>query len=445
MDDRTATPATITLHAAKTSVAEAAVYFAFPSGRWTFDCVSCGAQCCRGHGYAMSLARDAATHWDGAKTLRLFAAPIDAANVMVSNFKPACYKLTTAGLCHVHAQHGFAAKPETCRLFPFNSLRIVGSYLVVEPHSNLCPLALSSSFSPLSDHGALLAAMRLDGIHLQIQRADGPGDQLDAVMRLEQAIRDLDPELGVGIEGFVASQMVLTAEAIDLPGPASMTEGLAEVRAFRPHLEKLLGCWPGLSHENAPELARIVRAVTPTLRSQLLFPSGTSVRLLLPLRVTRIPRLIFAIHKLVALAAEAGMATITYQTVMEIAHRYAFLLRFSVWADEPMKWRASRGQIYRRKGENRDAYGRYVRAARMLGSRDESMVLADVLSTSCGDDALGRLDRLDRLCRRLATSIKPRNDRLGSWRPSFGGWLLRNASESALWKFASARRGAARN
>jgi hypothetical protein len=161
--------------------------------------------------------------------------------------------------------------------------------------------------------------------------------------------------------------------------------------------------------------------------------------------VIRIPRLVLAIHKLVALAAEAGMNEISYQTVMAMAHRYAFLLRFSVWADERMTWRASRGQIYRRRGENRDAYGRYVRAAKMLGSGDRSMVLADVLSTSCGDDALGRLDRLERLCKRLATSIEPQDHLAGRWRPSLGGWLLRNASENALWKFASARQVGAKH
>jgi hypothetical protein len=156
--------------------------------------------------------------------------------------------------------------------------------------------------------------------------------------------------------------------------------------------------------------------------------------------MVRTPRLVLAIHKLLALAAEAGMKNITYQTVMGVARQYAFLLRFSVWADEPMRWRASRRQVHGRKGESREAYGRYVRAAKMLGSNDSSILLADVLSASCGEEPLGRLDRLERLCRRLATSIVPRTEPAGRLRPSLGGWLLRNASENALWRFAAAGR-----
>ena len=432
----------ITLHAAGISLPESVIYFAFPSGRWTFDCVSCGAQCCRGHGYSMSLAVDAAHHWIGAEPLRFFASPGDKANLTVSNFKPSCFKLTETGLCQVQLDHGFQSKPETCRLFPFNSLKIVGEYLIVEPHPHLCPLAVASSSSSLSAHGGLLASMQMQGIYQEIERVHDPDQEIGAVLALEREIRDLQHDANATIESFVASQIALTAKAFGLGSPRTQAEALDSVMRFKPHLETLLGCSPARERKSS-ETEATLWAATATLRSQLQFLPIKSAKPALALPPVRIPRFILALHSLLALAAEAGMKSLTYQTVMGIAREYPVLLRFCAWSDEPMAWRASRGQITRRKGESRDAFKRYVEAARMLGSNDSSLVLGDVLSKCCGEEPLGRLNRLERLCRRLASSIVPRSE-AGKGRPSLGGWLLRNASEEALWKFASARQSSAK-
>jgi Fe-S-cluster containining protein len=241
------------LHAAGIAVPAAAVYFAFPSGRWTFDCAHCGAQCCRGHGYSLSLAKDTAHHWTGAETLRVFASRGDKANLMMVNFKPGCFKLTEDGLCQLHLEHGFAAKPETCRLFPFNGLKLVGSYLIVEPHPHLCPLALSPVPAPLSAHDGLLDSMREGGVHHRIDRVHDADHEMDVVIGLERAIRDRPQWQDATVDALVASQLMLTARALQVTAPATMEQALEDVAAFRTPLERILGCWPTRAREYSPE------------------------------------------------------------------------------------------------------------------------------------------------------------------------------------------------
>jgi hypothetical protein len=115
-------------------IAVANVLFAFADGRWSYDCVACGAQCCRGHGYALNGARELEAQLSASTALHLFVSA-DKAGLFqayqVRNLPPACFMLTKDGRCATHVTHGFAAKPETCRLFPFNQFGLLGDYLIV--------------------------------------------------------------------------------------------------------------------------------------------------------------------------------------------------------------------------------------------------------------------------------------------------------------------------
>jgi Fe-S-cluster containining protein len=121
------------------------VYFAFPSGRLTYDCVSCGAKCCRGFGYEVFVDRDLQRQLGTRHALRFFLDPCEAGaadHYHARNLKPACFFLDEQNACSLHVQHGYDTKPETCRLFPFNQFNRVGDYLIVAPHPELCPLAI---------------------------------------------------------------------------------------------------------------------------------------------------------------------------------------------------------------------------------------------------------------------------------------------------------------
>lgn len=159
------------------------VYFAFASGRLSYDCVTCNAKCCRGHGYLLQRRDELQRHLAIRPHLKYFidhAGKESRRQLLVKNCPPACFFLNTHGLCTLHVEDGYDAKPETCRLFPFNVLRRVANYVVVTPHSSLCPLEISSlgAERPESTHQELLKAMASQGagvaLWLESQRERPP-------------------------------------------------------------------------------------------------------------------------------------------------------------------------------------------------------------------------------------------------------------------------------
>ena len=173
-------------------VSRADTYFAFGDGSLDYDCRTCDAQCCRGHGFlihkdelATTIALKPAVAWFS----DLPIGPVGT-TVQVRNCPPTCFFLDRNGQCDVQIQHGFAAKPETCRLFPFNDFRILGDQLIVSPHRTLCPLSVvpSGSASPLSEHARLWNAMAQRGINSRIRRVLPDGSDPKVRLDLERAI-----------------------------------------------------------------------------------------------------------------------------------------------------------------------------------------------------------------------------------------------------------------
>src|SRR6185503_20280068 len=58
------------------------------------------------------------------------------------NPRDRCWFLADDGLCRVEVEDGRAAKPASCRLFPFNRVFKIGTTLVVDFNSVICPLAV---------------------------------------------------------------------------------------------------------------------------------------------------------------------------------------------------------------------------------------------------------------------------------------------------------------
>jgi hypothetical protein len=117
---------------------DAVLHFAFADGAIGYDCVTCGARCCKGLGFALA----------GAELVQLlareprfapFVQPVRGV-VHVLDLEDGCWALGDDGRCGVEVAHGREAKPSTCRLFPVNRLLRVGETMIVDLQLTNCPL-----------------------------------------------------------------------------------------------------------------------------------------------------------------------------------------------------------------------------------------------------------------------------------------------------------------
>ena len=117
------------------------VYFTWPDRRFRYECRGCGA-CCKGHGIGLDVA--------GGQLVQLVARrPAIAAFLRrrgeaITAFNPRdrCWFLADDGLCRIETEDGRAAKPASCRLFPFNRVFRIGAYTIVDYNSVICPLTV---------------------------------------------------------------------------------------------------------------------------------------------------------------------------------------------------------------------------------------------------------------------------------------------------------------
>ncbi len=116
-------------------------YFTFSDGSLGYDCAACGQRCCRGKTFAIDadelvplLGRQPRL----ARHLRLGGG----GTLVAQNLTDRCWFLQGDGYCRIEAEDGRAAKPSTCRLFPFNRVFRIGNVRVVDFNSTLCPIEL---------------------------------------------------------------------------------------------------------------------------------------------------------------------------------------------------------------------------------------------------------------------------------------------------------------
>jgi len=115
------------------------VYFTWPDRQFRYDCRGCGA-CCKGHGIGIDVA--------GGELVQLLARRPQLAPFLrrrgdaITAFNPRdrCWFLADDGMCRVEVEDGRAAKPASCRLFPFNRVFRIGSYTIVDYNSVICPM-----------------------------------------------------------------------------------------------------------------------------------------------------------------------------------------------------------------------------------------------------------------------------------------------------------------
>ena len=126
-------------------------YLPFPDGVLHYVCAECDAICCRGHGFAGSVAGEMA------RLLVVYPALEGAVTgrhgdvIALQNPVPGCYFLQDDNRCGVEVTHGRALKPGLCKLFPFNNFARLGEDIVVIAPHFLCPLRV---VLPRADHVA---------------------------------------------------------------------------------------------------------------------------------------------------------------------------------------------------------------------------------------------------------------------------------------------------
>ncbi|HEX4450274.1 MAG TPA: YkgJ family cysteine cluster protein [Kofleriaceae bacterium] len=124
---------------ARTPIPTTNSYFTWPDRGLRYECRGCGA-CCKGHGIGIDAA--------GGQLVQLVAKRPDLAAFVrrrgdaITAFNPRdrCWFLADDGLCRIELEDGRAAKPASCRLFPFNRVFHVGGVMVIDFNSVICPV-----------------------------------------------------------------------------------------------------------------------------------------------------------------------------------------------------------------------------------------------------------------------------------------------------------------
>lgn len=240
------------------------VYFTFPDNTLSYDCATCGA-CCKGLGVGLD---HAAGEPERLVTLYPALAPFmrnTGGAWTARNPRGRCWFLGDDGLCRVEVDHGRAAKPAACRLFPFNRVFRLGAFTVIDFNSVICPLrahrAADDDAPGLSGRiafDALLADLAtvkdaaLIASPLPTEAADPEGRHAIARERrlaaacfaaFEAAAPDVDPVLAAQLPRRVAPARLradvsrawsqLTGRPASLPSPATLANALVLTPSMR--------------------------------------------------------------------------------------------------------------------------------------------------------------------------------------------------------------------
>jgi len=304
------------------------VHFLFGSGRLAYDCVTCEAKCCKGAGFEVAVGAELDRCLQIAPALRAFLdrpSRGDGRSMNVSNYAPGCFFLDSANRCRIHAELGYDRKPELCRLFPFNAIWMAGPHVIVTPHFNLCPLAVTEpgSESDQSRHADL---------YNEFLRAGLRGPLPTVWPRVEHASRLIEAEEAVvqaserhasdrDYHEFVAVQLMIGAEAEGRI--VSMAECRAASRRFERRLRRVLGIDDHIATILHAEDVRTLVCTTPILRANLLFASRQPP---IPFSMERTAWFMVGLGLMAALARRAGMSEIRYQTLTSLFREFRDVL-----------------------------------------------------------------------------------------------------------------------
>jgi Fe-S-cluster containining protein len=231
------------------------VYFTWPDRRFRYECRGCGA-CCKGHGIGLDVA--------GGQLVQLVARRPEIAAFLrrrgdaITAFNPRdrCWFLDDGGLCRVETEEGRAAKPASCRLFPFNRVFRIGPYTVVDYNSVICPMVATGdggvTHAEIAAEIESIADPTIVGTKLPAQQPEAEGK---AFVETERAIAEAV---------FAAPGDLAAAWAAQADASALDAERAAAVAAF----EAIVGApWS----EPGAETMAAASWLTPSMRFNELF------------------------------------------------------------------------------------------------------------------------------------------------------------------------------
>ena len=123
------------------------LYFAFPDGVFNYVCAECTALCCKGHGFGGSLEKELRPLFVLYPQIESMAIRREGDVIEFATPSSGCLLLDSDNWCRIEKEHGKAAKPSICNLFPFNSFMQIGNTIAVRPHF-LCPLRVQVPARP---------------------------------------------------------------------------------------------------------------------------------------------------------------------------------------------------------------------------------------------------------------------------------------------------------
>jgi len=241
-----------------------------------------------------------------------------------------------------------------------------------------------------------------------------------------------------------AAQLAFTRAAVrgSAPDAAVRDRARDDIESFLVELHEVLGESPRAG-DDLPAVLRAMIAMTPAVRSQLIFLDGMATHD----KLERIPRFMLALHTLAALAHEAGMAKIGCQTVLELRDTYRSLLLLLASADRVVAWRAG-ARIDIGVSGNRRLQTSYLRAVKALlpgVQRRSPTPLGRVLREHAPQEGVERIVFLKLLARRV-NGLVPLDDASSSsgWlrhpREAAKRWALRHLDPDVLTRLADRRR-----
>jgi Fe-S-cluster containining protein len=429
------------------------VYFAFASGRLGYDCVACGAKCCRGEDFEVLAGRELRHQLATTHPIRFFLDPCEsgaADHYHARNLKPACFFLNGQGNCSIHVEHGYAAKPETCRLFPFNNITRAGEFLIIAPHRGLCPLQVlpAGERSDASDHDQLLAAMSGSGIGTHVPEIRAAQAEVPALIALERQIVELSGQdlNATRYARNAAAQLALTRLSAAPAGApdAAQEQARDDVEEFLWMLYDVLGATQPIGDDHDQALVRTMVGMTPAIRARLVFEQGAASE---PGGVERIPYLLLALHTFATFARDAGMAEVTYQSVMGLLDRYRPLLTLLASLDRVMVWKPE-ADVDFALASDQALRSRYLGVAKALlpsSQRKAPTPLGRILAEHAMPNGMDRVLFLKSLARRLQGQVVPMTDapttmrRVQAPRAALQQWALGYFSTDFLLMVADSR------
>lgn len=295
-------------------------FFTFESGRFCYDCAACGAECCRGHSFRLQTAKELRMILQRHAAAHLFIEPTGLSDqYIVNNLPPACFFLRPDQLCELHAADGFDAKPEECRFFPFNYFRRVAQYLVVAPHFGLCPLRIAAQDSTcdVSAHDALFDSLAEHGVWSDVPAVTPLTMDGAALIALEKRIcaRAESMAWSATYTEFANAQLeeTLTVKAAGQPNRTSSWWD-----AWSGSVRLVLGqeC-SGVNHHDAALAATLI-AITPTLRSHMVFVNPRYPVRAAGIDLVDVPKVLLALYLVARSARVLSHEDLTYQSLVRL-------------------------------------------------------------------------------------------------------------------------------